>query len=96
MGEGLEGAHLCREGRGLFGGAEEFGGVLALGVFYLLVVEEADGGAAPYEPGPVVLHVAPCQPISTFSPRDRSALIYLASRDGVLEQGQVGESREAP
>lgn len=48
-------AYLGEEGRRLVGGAEEFGGAFAFGVFDFAVVEEADGGAAVDEEEAVVL-----------------------------------------
>ena len=46
---------LGSQGGGFLGCAEELGGFGALDVFYFLVIEEADGGTAPYYPIPVVL-----------------------------------------
>lgn len=39
----------------MVGGAEEFGGFGSFDVFYFLVIEEADGGDSPDDPGAVVL-----------------------------------------
>jgi len=54
-GLGRERKYLGGEGGGFFGGAEELGGFCALDVFDLLVVEEADAGAAPYYPVSIML-----------------------------------------
>lgn len=39
----------------MVGCAEEFGGFGSFDVFYFLVIEEADGGDSPDDPGAVVL-----------------------------------------
>lgn len=49
-------ANLGSEGRWLFEGAEQLSGSGSLHVPDFLVVEEADGGTAPYYPKAIVLH----------------------------------------
>lgn len=88
-----DGAHFGGEGGRRRDGAEELGRLVALRLLDFSVVEEAYRGAAPQDPGPVVLF----QGQSPYTPRrgagSGGAHLLLAHR--VLQEDEVREVLEA-
>lgn len=97
----LDAHDLARELRGLGRGAEERGGLGALGVLDLAVVEEADGRAAVQDPVSIMLLFSPSAPATRrlpYTPPHATpgamSATYLFPRDRVLHEDQVGECGE--